>query len=420
MQRILLIAAMLLPVASAVAVAPHVDIIADVNTAQFDISGVPHKTVSIRYNVTNGDVRAFALDINVDNGMNIGDANVRDFNTGESKGLTPHKGYGIFPGRFRDFVNPSNPDPCYALSTYNPTTPWAAPGAENTGLGWPKIVVELGTLYSGEPNKPTTSGTLFTFDINSEGNADCNMTVAVNALRGGIVGSDAAPITDTNLPIIEKKVTFSQGCTVPACVGGTVAACRAAILAAGFTAQPRDHGDWSGGPIGQVYYQNPAGGPPAVPCNTIIDFNDVNYPVKDSAPNSMYANWVLRGKPQCWAYPRQCHADVDGKKLGNFWVSANDNSIMKSGISKLESLLNGTTICADLDHKKLGNFWVSANDNSLMKSFISKLESLLPVCGNAGVADSNYHYYCLPLSTPATVCPQGMRCAPAGTCPNTP
>jgi hypothetical protein len=432
MRRILLIAAMLFPIASAMAATPLVQIAADVNPTQHTHDGVAHKTVTISY-IATVDVRAFALDINVDGGCNIGDYNEPNWNhnpTGFLRGesidpsIVPGKakGYGIFPGRFRDFIDPTTPD--WPDHNYMPITPWAAPGAENTGLGWPKMVVEMGTLWasgSGDINKPALTGNLFTFDVNSEGNNDCNMTVAVNVLRGGIVGSDAAPITDTNLPFT-KKVTFAQGCTVPDCVGGsmTAAQCRAAIIAAGFTSPPREFCDWgTGQPIGRVIAQVPAGGTPGVDCATVLDFNDVNYPIKVTALNSLYANWVLRGKPQCWAYPRQCRGDATGSKQLQYWVASNDLSLWKSAQGKLESILPPLGICADFTHSKQLQYWVASNDLALWKSYQGKLESLVPVCGNVlwSCSDPNYHYWCIPTGQ---TCPAGQRCAPAGVCPNTP
>ena len=423
MKRILLIAAMLLPVASALAT--EVLITADVNTAQFKVNGVGpyHKTVTIKY-VATVDVRAFALDINVDNGMNIGDANVRDYNTGESidPSIIPgkKKGYGIFPGRFRDFVNPSNPDPCYAMGNYNPTTPWDSPGAENTGLGWPRIVVELGTLWatgSGDINKPALSGTLFTFDVNSEDGNDCNMTVAVNALRGSIVGNTGAAITDTNLPFT-KKITFQQGCTVPNCIGLTSLQCIAAIGAAGFSSWKEDSVPGTGQALHQVIWQLQTPGT-SWPCDTRIDFNEVNWPIKPTA--SFYGNWLLRGRPACWAYPRQCRGDVDGKKQLQYWVGSNDLNFLRSAKDKLESVLPPIPggICADFTHSKQLQYWVGSNDLNILRSFKDKLESLVPLCGNVlwPCSDPNYNYWCLPTGV---TCPPGQYCGPPGICPNSP
>lgn len=416
MRRILLIAAMLLPIASAMAATPLVQIAADVNAIQHTHDGVPHKTVTISY-IASVDVRAFALDINVDGGMNTGDYNEPNWDhnpTGFLRGesidpsIVPGKakGYGIFPGRFRDFIDPTTPD--WPDHNYMPITPWAAPGAENTGLGWPKIVVELGTLWatgSGDINKPALTGNLFTFDVNSENYQDCNLTVAVNVLRGGIVGSTADPITDTNLPFT-KKVNFAPpGCPVPNCVGGTSAACIAAINAAGFIGVPRY--DETGVPgtgqvVGTVISQVQPPSPPAIPCNTTIAFSDVNYPIRPTATAALYTNWVARGKPTCWAYSRQCRGDATGTKQLQYWVAGNDLNLYKSAQGKLESILPVNGICADFTHSKQLQYWVAGNDLNLYKSFQGKLESLVPICSNP--PDVNYWYWCVP----------------GGVCPNTP
>lgn len=259
MKRILLIAAMLLPVASAMA---GVTITADVNTTSHDHDGVKHKTVTIGY-ASDVDVRAFALDITVDNGMRIGKDPPVDFLRGES--IAPNKGYGIFPGRFRDYINPTTPD--WGNANYMPVTPEDAPGAEDTGLGWPRMVVELGTLYSGDANKPNLSGTLFTFDVNSNGITDCNLRIALEPLRGGVVGNDGNPLS-TNLPT-STKVTFD--CTVPNVVDQPEATATAAITGAGFTLGTRTTACHSTIIAGNVISTNPAGGSSA-PCGSAVDY----------------------------------------------------------------------------------------------------------------------------------------------------
>jgi hypothetical protein len=145
-----------------------------------------------------------------------------------------------------------------------------------------------------------------------------------------------------------------------------------------------------------------------------------------TAANWLYVNWVNRNRPVCWAYPRQCHGDVDGKKLGTLWVSNNDLNLLKSAISKFESVMPPLPggICADFDHKKLGTLWVSNNDLNILKAYISKFESVLPMCGNVPTppvypsADPNYNYWCIPSTGGA--CPAGQYCGPAAICPNTP
>lgn len=355
MQRILLIAAMLLPVASAMAATPHVDIAADVNATPFNIDGVAHKTVTITYNATDVNVRAFALDINVDNGMNIGDRALRDFKVGESNSVS--KGYGIFPGRFRDFINPTLPN--WQDPNYSPDTPWNSPGAENTGRGWSKIVVELGTLYSGDANKPNLSGTLFTFDVNSEGNNDCNLKVAVNALRGGIVGQDAAQITDTNLPF-SKKVVFAAPPAAPASITypatHTTGRYTVSWAASAGADTYQVEKSFNGGAYAQVYT-----GP-----STVLSFladalqGGINV-FRVKATNGVgssgwttgidstttycygsavagYAQWLLVGRPLGWCnYPRQCHGDADGLQEGKttlVWVGTNDLTILSAAWNK--------------------------------------------------------------------------------------
>jgi beta-lactam-binding protein with PASTA domain len=238
-----------------------VTITADVNALAHDHDGTAHKTVTIGY-TGDVDVRAFALDINVDNGMNIGDSNVTGFLRGESISPTivpgKAKGYGIFPGRFRDFINPSLPD--WDDLNYMPLAPWAAPGAENTGLGWPKMVVEMGTLWatgSADINKPDQTGTLFTFDINSEGGTDCNLTVAADALRGGIVSSDAVEIIAANLPL---TIEVAFPCTVPDVVDQLEAAATEAITTAGYNLGTRTTARDDSIDEGKVISTTPAGG----------------------------------------------------------------------------------------------------------------------------------------------------------------
>jgi len=198
MKKILLVIAMLIiaaPVLATVSV-----------TATDKGSGV----VEVKYNCSAAEkVRAFALDITVDNGLTI--SNIRDYNAGESK--VPGGGYGIFPGKFAEYINASGPN--WADTNYNPIAPTGDPNAKS-GLGTGAITVELGTLYV-DPNSPGTSGLLFRLDVNSNGAHDGNLLIALNGTRGGIV------LEDTNLapsPVLTgTKVTFpvTSPCTgVPA------------------------------------------------------------------------------------------------------------------------------------------------------------------------------------------------------------
>ena len=136
---------------------------------------------------------------------------------------------------------------------------------------------------------------------------------------------------------------------------------RAAIIDAGFTVGTEANvaPTAANEPVRTIIGQNPAAGT-MYPPGSAMDINVVSYPVKDAAPSSLYANWVTNGRPACWAYPRQCRGDADGKKLGTLWVSNNDLILLKAAISKNPLPANGT--CSDFDHKKLGTLWVSGND----------------------------------------------------------
>jgi hypothetical protein len=426
------------------------------------------------------NVRAFALDLNIDMGGNFW--SIRNFKVGENNGT--NNGYGIFPGRFRQFINPANPawGDANGNSAYNPTPPWADPGTTNTGIGFATMIVEMGFLGATDANKPPQSGTLFRVDINGYATNDANLTITADTMRGGVVSKDTnATTTATNLPYTTKVVyripvtcvtptnevgqptatalsvwaaqgftnivgtpstacpaglviTNDQTCinltaqlnytygvapAVPNVVGMTRAAARTALTTAGFVVGTDVNG-WGAGAVttvGNVYASNPAAG--ATPgCGATVVCSVVSYPIKDTATtNSFYANWVGRGKPACWAYPRQCHGDIDGKKLGNYWVSGNDLTVLRGAISKAEAAIPPGGICAALTHKKLGNYWVSGNDLTIIRAYISKAEASVPVCGTPGPADPNFWYFCIP--TGAT-CPAGVTCAPAATCPNTP
>ncbi len=172
MKKVLLVAAMLIiaaPVMATVSV-----------TATDKGSGV----VEVSYNCSAAEkVRAFALDITVDNGLVIN--NIRDFNRGESK--VPGGGYGIFPGKFANYINASSPN--WADTNYTPIGRTTDPNTKS-GLGTGAITVELGTLYVG-PNSPGTSGLLFRLDVNTNvGAHDGNLSIALNGTRGGIVLED--------------------------------------------------------------------------------------------------------------------------------------------------------------------------------------------------------------------------------------
>ncbi|MGD0553253.1 MAG: PASTA domain-containing protein [Sedimentisphaerales bacterium] len=218
MKKILLVIAMLIiaaPVLATVSV-----------TATDKGSGV----AEIRYNCSAAEkVRAFALDITVDNGLVI--SNIRDFNTGESK--KPGGGYGIFPAKFADYINVNPPGPNWADTRYTPVARTTDPNTKS-GLGTGAITVELGTLYV-DPNSPGTSGLLFRLDVNGNGAADGNLSIALNGVRGGIVLEDAnlAPSPVLTGTKMASLITLPPPCiNIPAILGDNMTDANSAIRAA--------------------------------------------------------------------------------------------------------------------------------------------------------------------------------------------
>jgi len=430
-------------------------------------------------------IRAFALILTADGGKNLD--NIGGFVKGESNATS--KGYGVFPGKFRQYVDVLSPTQSDWLtdSNYNPIAPatdYNSGGYSNT----PRLVVELGTLYQGDANAPGTSGTLFTIDVNNENffaghGTDCNMCIALEQTRGGVVKKDGTAATFT-LPGTGGciKVSFPE-CQTPANeVGQTVATATAAWTAAGFTnlvgtpgtaacpanvVQTNDQAciaftdalnyTYSVAPaevnvagmtrtaavaaltaqgfvigadinvpptatvtaLRSVTTQSPVAG--STPgCGATVRLGVVSYPIKEmTLANSMYVNWVTNGRPLCWGYPRQCHGDADGKKQVSYWVGTNDLAVLKAAISKATLPAGGA--CADFDHKKQVSYWVGTNDLAILKAYISKAEASVPICGNTSITtDPNFWYWCLPTGIACPTSPAGQVCAPAGVCPNTP
>jgi hypothetical protein len=489
MKKVLMVVALLLlatpAFAADVTITATLNPIGDMNIAE------PNYTRALTIGWTGAaeanSIRAFALTLNADSGAHLD--KIRDYNRGESK--VPGGGFGIFPASFRSYITPYNGAEVNSWTDprYSPLALWPDPNSGG-GNDNQNMVVELGTLFV-EPNSPGTSGTLFTIDVNNESVAECNVWIALDQIRGGVVLKDNTaadvcipgggiyvkffdtckiPLNEigqttavaeanwigqgftigTTTPVVDcvnlgKVISYSPTiCTTlpaaidysygvaqvePNVIGMTRADAVTALNAAGYTVSPSDV---NGPPtatitdVNKITAQNP---PAGTSCgSTTVILSKVVHPMKTTAvlpggvSGSLYANWVNRGRPACWAYPRQCRGDADGKKLGTLWVSGNDLIILKARISKTEAQLNAMTdgYCADFDHKKLGTLWVSGNDLIILKAYISKAEASIPMCGSVPSvpsADPNYWYWCVPTGA---VCPAGQTCAPVGICPNTP
>ena len=95
-----------------------------------------------------------------------------------------------------------------------------------------------------------------------------------------------------------------------------------------------------------------------------------------------YAEWADAGKPDCWCYPRQCHGDADGLKVGSpftgyYYVSQADLNILISAWQVKNPPqgpgLSGNQGCADFDRAKVGSpftgyYRVSQDDLNILIS----------------------------------------------------
>ena len=353
-------------------------------------------TVRIDYTST-VDVRAFALDINIDNDGNRPNfQRIRNFKVGESNGASVggSSGYGIFPSRFRDFIVVTGPN--WVDTNYNPTTSYNEPGtvSPRAGMGYPQMIVEMGTLYLGDPNKPSQSGTLFRFDVNSWGaSGTFKVTVAADALRGGVVGSDGNAITAAFVP---ATIIFPSGCiNIPGILNDFMADANSAIAGAGLTGTIAiTYANSNTVDYGKVISQDTG----CVAANATIHYvaSAGCFPMTDAA----YSQWVSVGTPRCWCYPRQCHGDADGlaqgsAKAGFAYVGTNDLNIFVTAFNVFEppkgpgiaSIPNG--ICADFDHaaqgsSKAGFVRVGTNDLNVFVTYFNVFE---PTKGTGTPAD---------------------------------
>jgi hypothetical protein len=296
-QRILLLVAMLLVAAPAFAA---------VNITVTQGVADPCK-LTVSYTCTGSPAdkaRAFALELTLGspgNSMTFGEIN--DFNRGESN--KPGGGYGIFPGQFRNNIDPANPN--WFGQYYYPVAPSNDVDSNDQGIGNRKIIVELGTLYK-DSNAPGASGTLFTIRVDPNGKTINNLHVALNNIRGGVVLENGNPAS-TNLPT-DQNITIAASECFPASDGNY-----AEWLAIG---KPTS---WCGDPVAGNYRQ----------CHGDADLNyqtvgKLNYYVSTNDLTVLAAGWQ-----QAYTNPTAnpwISADFDHKQqtVGklNYRVSTND------------------------------------------------------------------------------------------------
>lgn len=159
-----LLIALLIAIMAAPAMA---GVIVDANATDLEV------TVSYDTNGLGKDIRAFGLDVTVDNGAKI--TAVTDLSLKSGNGYWVHPGSIVISGS----------------SVTNEGTPVSPNSYPDTlgGLNTAGITIEMGSLYEGA-NTPSTTGSLLSFTVDLNGADDCNVVVALNSTRGGVVIDD--------------------------------------------------------------------------------------------------------------------------------------------------------------------------------------------------------------------------------------
>lgn len=158
--------------------------------------------VTVGYTFDGNNVRAFALDITVDSGATISSMEADN---------TVNADYDIYPGSIVIVAGAVTDDGSPICD------PCDYPGVTQPGVGFGGATIEMGSLYVGlptGPNAPAASGTLCTFRVS----ADCNVTVAENTARAGIVMEDPDEDPSDNLPVGPVLVS---GLPCPECMKAT-------------------------------------------------------------------------------------------------------------------------------------------------------------------------------------------------------
>jgi hypothetical protein len=190
---------------------------------------------SINYECTAGEVvRAFALDVRVDQGRIIG---VSNYFRGPSTAVA--RGYGIFPSSFRDNITVSSgTNANWSTNGYSPLAVVADnPAGTQPGLNSSGVTLEFGALWDPAVLAaiPPPRGTLCSLQLSQT----ANVTVGANLSRGGIISSPP------DIPITPQ---FNGALVGPAITSATLANGLMTILFQGgeLESAPAVTGPWTG------------------------------------------------------------------------------------------------------------------------------------------------------------------------------
>lgn len=310
-----------------------------------DLVEVDSDTVAVHYSGadTANLPRAFALKLTIDGTGEF--TAVTATKTGESTASAP--GFGIFPARIQ--ISTAG-----AVTDYgNPLAAADSVGTTDQVLPSKEIVLEFGSLYYGDANAPATEGTLCTIDF-TKGSATAIAMEDELTYRGGLVFEDGTqgdvafnyPIQteETITPPTVNKTTAAPAVADKVNGGRSETFVASATSSLGHTLEYQF--TWGDGVVGswgaasQTHtYTYSATGNYTVTVQArcaadtaVVSAVSANYVVTREAVKSsnatIYAAWADFGRPNCWAFQRNCRGDADGAGSGlnanKVWVNATD------------------------------------------------------------------------------------------------
>ncbi len=377
--------------------------------------------------------RAFALDVTIDSPGQI--SNVINYKTGEScavsKGGT--LGFGIYPAKID--INTAG----IVRDWGTPLADTADPGASGSALNTGHVILEFASLYFNDANKPEISGRLCQLTI-TPGTTTANLNVrafAETTYRGGVVLENGNQFpTDVNTlyrkPAVTETITtptITKTTAAPA-VAGRVNAVRSETFVASGAASSLGHTPleyqftWGDGttPVwvaaatqthtfttattsawsANVTVQARCQADPGVLSNVSAAITETGEAIKSTA--TIYADWVLAqwNRPICWAYQRQCHADINGAGVGSGgtkkWVTNTDLTAFKAAYNIANSALPTDGICSDLNHAGVPAAYsstqkrVTNTDLTTFKNYYNKPEND-PTFPNTVCPNADYNFW---------------------------
>ncbi len=271
------------------------------------------------------------------------------------------------------------------------------------------------------------------FDIFYDITVDSTIAIALDTLRGGIVGDSLGTVTVQASQLLEAEEeetivgtpvvtkTTAAPAIATAVNGGRVETFVASGVAGSLGGALEYQFNWGDGsaltwvPAAATYthvYTYTAAATynvtvkarlaaaPAVESATSAVVALTTEPVKYTAAGAgrpvgdMYNVWTAWGRPNCWAFKKNCNGDADGLLELSKPVLNKDLNLFKAAYNKTDAQLAAVVIlgvpgiCADFEKTAELSKRVLNKDLTIIKNYFNDSAASVPECGFA-----NLHYY---------------------------